>query len=42
MLMPHGLDHWGRYLDTYEERHGRWLFTLRRALPDGARHRVGD
>jgi hypothetical protein len=35
VLMPHGLDHWGRYLDTYEERHGRWLFTSRRTLPDG-------
>jgi SnoaL-like domain len=37
VLMPHGLDHWGRYLDRYEERDGRWLFTLRRALPDGRR-----
>jgi hypothetical protein len=35
VLMPHGLDHWGRYLDRYEERDGRWLFTLRRALSDG-------
>ena len=35
VLMAHGLDHWGRYLDRYEERDGRWLFTLRRALPDG-------
>jgi len=35
VLMPHGLDHWGRYVDRYEERDGRWLFTLRRALPDG-------
>jgi hypothetical protein len=39
--MAHGLDHWGRYLDTYEERGGRWLFTLRRALPDGARDDAG-
>ncbi len=37
VLMPHGLDHWGRYLDRYEEQHGRWLFTQRRALPDGRR-----
>jgi len=36
VLMPHGLDHWGRYLDAYEERGGRWLFTRRRALPDGS------
>jgi 3-phenylpropionate/cinnamic acid dioxygenase small subunit len=35
VLMPHGLDHWGRYLDRYEERDGRWLFTSRRALSDG-------
>jgi len=35
VLMAHGLDHWGRYLDRYEERDGRWLFTLRRALADG-------
>ena len=41
VLMAHGLDHWGRYIDTYEERHGRWLFTLRRALPDGTRDEVG-
>jgi len=41
VLMPHGLDHWGRYLDTYEERGGRWVFTSRRALPDGRREAVG-
>ena len=35
VLMPHGLDHWGRYLDRYEERDGRWLFTSRRVLSDG-------
>jgi hypothetical protein len=40
VLMAHGLDHWGRYIDTYEERDGRWLFTLRRALPDGSRDAV--
>jgi hypothetical protein len=33
--MPHGLDHWGRYLDEYEERDGRWRITRRRALSDG-------
>jgi hypothetical protein len=41
VLMAHGLDHWGRYLDRYEERDGRWLFTLRRALPDGRLERLG-
>jgi len=35
VLMPHGLDHWGRYLDRYEARHGRWLFARRRAVTDG-------
>ena len=35
VLMPHGLDHWGRYLDRYELREGRWLFAYRRAVTDG-------
>ncbi|HEX3566409.1 MAG TPA: nuclear transport factor 2 family protein [Acidimicrobiales bacterium] len=35
VLMAHGLDHWGRYLDDYEERDGRWRITRRRALTDG-------
>jgi 3-phenylpropionate/cinnamic acid dioxygenase small subunit len=39
VLMPHGLDHWGRYLDTYGVRDGRWVITTRRALTDG---RTGD
>ena len=42
VLMAHGLDHWGRYLDRYEERDGRWLFTLRRALPDGRTEHAVD
>jgi len=41
VLMSHGLDHWGRYLDRYEERDGRWLFTLRRALADGRQEPTG-
>lgn len=36
VLMPHGLDHWGRYLDRYEVRGERWLFTRRRAVTDGS------
>jgi hypothetical protein len=36
VLMSHGLDHWGRYLDEYEERDGKWLFTRRRATQDGS------
>jgi hypothetical protein len=35
VLMAHGLDHWGRYLDEYEERDGRWVFTRRRVTTDG-------
>ena len=41
VLMPHGLDHWGRYLDQYEEHGGRWLFARRRALPDGRAEHAG-
>lgn len=37
VLMPHGLDHWGRYLDKYEMRDDHWLFTYRRAFTDGRR-----
>ncbi|MGE0877377.1 MAG: nuclear transport factor 2 family protein [Acidimicrobiia bacterium] len=35
VIMPHGLDHWGRYFDEYEERDGRWLFTYRRVTTEG-------
>ena len=35
VLMPHGLDHWGRYIDEYELRDGRWLFTRRKVTMDG-------
>jgi hypothetical protein len=35
VIMGHGLDHWGRYIDDYEERDGRWRITRRRALSDG-------
>ncbi len=35
VLMPHGVDHWGRYLDEYGVRDGRWLLTRRRVLTDG-------
>ena len=42
VLMPHGLDHWGRYLDQYGVRDGRWLFVQRRALSDGRAEPFGD
>jgi 3-phenylpropionate/cinnamic acid dioxygenase small subunit len=35
VIMAHGLDHWGRYIDEYGVRDGRWVITLRRALSDG-------
>ncbi|MCU1375335.1 MAG: hypothetical protein JWO68_2621 [Actinomycetia bacterium] len=39
VLLPKGLDHWGRYIDEYEERDGRWLFTRRVVTIDG--HHAG-
>jgi|TARA_B110001454_G_scaffold218803_2_gene248010 hypothetical protein len=38
VLMPHGLDHWGRYFDRYERRGDKWIFTYRKATREG---RVG-
>lgn len=35
VLMHDGLDHWGRYIDEYEQRDGRWLFTRRKVTVDG-------
>jgi hypothetical protein len=35
VVMPHGVDHWGRYIDEYGLREGRWVIALRRALSDG-------
>lgn len=35
VLMAHGLDHWGRYLDEYGVRDGHWLITGRRVVTDG-------
>lgn len=37
VVMPHGLDHWGRYFDRYEARDGVWKFTRRRVVREGAR-----
>ena len=36
VLMPHGLDHWGRYLDEFGVVDGSWRFTSRRVITDGA------
>jgi hypothetical protein len=34
-LMPHGLDHWGRYTDEYRVVDGRWRFAARTEARDG-------
>jgi SnoaL-like domain len=35
VIRANGLDHWGRYVDEYEERDGRWLFTYRKVTTEG-------
>jgi hypothetical protein len=35
VLTSVGLDHWGRYIDEYERRDGKWLFTNRKVTMDG-------
>lgn len=35
VVMPHGLDHWGRYLDRFEARDRVWRFLRRRVVADG-------
>jgi len=34
VMMDHGLDHWGRYLDEFGVVDGRWMFSQRRVLID--------
>ena len=34
VLSPVGLDHWGRYVDTYQVVDGRWLFASRIVTTD--------
>jgi len=36
VLMAHGLDHWGRYIDEFAPVDGVWKFTKRREILDGA------
>ena len=35
VLMAHGLDHWGRYIDEFGVIDGRWRFTRRQVFTDG-------
>ncbi|MGH9249813.1 MAG: nuclear transport factor 2 family protein [Acidimicrobiales bacterium] len=35
VIRANGLDHWGRYVDRYEERDGRWRFTYRKVTTEG-------
>jgi hypothetical protein len=35
VLLAHGLDHWGRYIDEFAEIDGRWQFVHRRVTVDG-------
>ncbi len=35
VLMPHGVDHWGRYIDRYEELDDVWRIIERRVHTDG-------
>lgn len=35
VIMQHGLDHWGRYIDRYVRIEGTWKFQHRRVHVDG-------
>ncbi len=35
VVLPHGLDHWGRYVDNYVRRDDSWRFSRRRVIVDG-------
>jgi ketosteroid isomerase-like protein len=37
VLMPEGLDHWGRYVDDFRRVDGRWRCARRRVSIDGRR-----
>jgi hypothetical protein len=35
VIMGHGIDHWGRYVDEFGVRDDHWVITRRRVLMDG-------
>jgi hypothetical protein len=35
VLLASGLDHWGRYVDTYTRADGVWRFAWRRVVVEG-------
>jgi hypothetical protein len=35
VIMAHGLDHWGRYIDRYRKVDGAWRFAQRKVTTDG-------
>jgi hypothetical protein len=41
VLMAHGVDHWGRYVDRYELRDERWCIIERRVFTDGRTDQAG-
>jgi hypothetical protein len=35
VFLSHGIDHWGRYEDEFENMNGKWVFVYRRVKTDG-------